>query len=35
LLRTHYEDLPEKLRQQGIEPRIPWLYDYLLDFRFK
>jgi hypothetical protein len=35
LLRTHYEDLPEKLRQQGIEPRIPWLYDFLLDFRFK
>jgi hypothetical protein len=35
LLRTHYEDLPEKLRQQGIEPRIPWLYDFHLDFRFK
>ena len=35
LLRTHYENLPEKLRQQGISPQIPWLYDFNLDFRFK
>ena len=34
LLRSHYENLPAKLRQQGIDPRIPWLYNFLLDFRF-
>jgi len=25
----------EKLSTQGINPHIPWLYDYKLDFRFK
>lgn len=34
-LRLHYEHLPAKLRQEGIDPRIPWLYDFQLDFRFK
>jgi hypothetical protein len=34
-LRSHFENLPEKLTSQGIDPRIPWLYDYKLDFRFK
>lgn len=34
-LREHYQNLPEKLRQQGVDPRIPWLYNFLLDFRFK
>lgn len=34
-LRPHYEGLPEKLRSEHIDPRIPWLYDYQLDFRFK
>jgi DDE family transposase len=33
--REHYEHLPEKLRAEGIDPRIPWLYDYQLDFRFR
>jgi hypothetical protein len=35
LLRAHYQNLPEKLQQQGINPRIPWLYNFNLDFRFK
>ncbi len=35
LLRSHYQDLPQKLRQQGINPKIPWLYNFQLDFRFK
>ena len=35
LLRSHYENLPEKLQQQGVSPKIPWLFDYKLDFRFK
>jgi hypothetical protein len=35
LLRHHYERLPEKLAQQGINPEIPWLYNFKIDFRFK
>lgn len=35
LLRQHYEGLPEKLAAQQINPRIPWLYNYQLDFRFR
>jgi hypothetical protein len=35
LLRAHYENLPEKLRREGVDPRIPWLYNFKLDFRFK
>ena len=34
-LRAHYEDLPRKLSSQGIEPTVPWLYNYRLDFRFR
>ena len=34
-LRDHYEHLPEKLRAQNVNPRIPWLYDFKLDFRFR
>lgn len=34
-LRPHYEDLPKKLRAEGVDPHIPWLYGYKLDFRFK
>lgn len=35
LLRQHYEHLPTKLRQQNTNPKIPWLYDFKLDFRFR
>lgn len=35
VLRQHYEGLPEKLAAEGIDPRVPWLYDFKLDFRFK
>lgn len=34
-LRSHYEDLPGRLESEGVDPRIPWLYDFKLDFRFK
>lgn len=34
-LRNHYEGLPSRLEAEGIDPRIPWLYDFKLDFRFK
>jgi hypothetical protein len=34
-LRSHYEGLPERLSAEGTASRIPWLYDYELDFRFR
>ena len=35
LLRSQYEGLPEKLKAENIDPRVPWLYGFELDFRFK
>jgi hypothetical protein len=35
LLQSHYEHLPEKLAREGVNPRIPWLYNFQIDFRFK
>ncbi|MEA1926657.1 MAG: hypothetical protein U9N73_00505 [Candidatus Auribacterota bacterium] len=35
LLRRHYTNLPEKLARQGVNPTIPWLFNYKLDFRFR
>jgi len=34
-LRAHYENLPAKLRAEKIDPRVPWLYGFELDFRFR
>ena len=34
-LRQHYENLPTILESEGINPKIPWLLDFKLDFRFK
>jgi len=34
-LRVHYENLPEKLTKEKIQPRVPWLYNFKLDFRFR
>jgi hypothetical protein len=34
-LRQHYEELPQKLAAENINPKIPWLYNYQLDFRFR
>lgn len=34
-LREHYEHLPAKLQSESIQPQIPWLYGYQLDFRFR
>lgn len=33
--RRCFENMPERLTREGIDPRIPWLYDFKLDFRFK
>jgi hypothetical protein len=35
LLRQHYEGLPQKLCAENLDPRIPWLYNYKIDFRFR
>ena len=34
-LRHHYEGLPDKLEAQHIDARVPWLYGFKLDFRFR
>lgn len=34
-LRASYEHLPELLAAEGVDPRIPWLYGFKLDFRFR
>jgi hypothetical protein len=34
-LRGHYQGLPAKLRAEGVNPEIPWLYGYKLDFCFR
>lgn len=34
-LATHYQDLPDKLAQENIDPNVPWLYGYKLDFHFR
>lgn len=34
-LASHYVGLPGRLAAEGIDPRIPWLYNLKLDFRFK
>jgi hypothetical protein len=34
-LRHHYEHLPHKLAHEGVDPHIPWLYNFKLDFRFR
>ena len=34
-LREHYENLPAKLKAESIDPRVPWLYGFELDFRFR
>jgi hypothetical protein len=34
-LKNYYENLPKKLESEGINPRVPWLYNFKVDFRFK
>ena len=34
-LKAHYVDLPAKLKAEKIDPRVPWLYEFELDFRFR
>ena len=34
-IEPHYRNLPTILEREGINPKIPWLCDFKLDFRFK
>ena len=34
-LRRQYQHLPQQLQREGIDPHIPWLYNFKLDCRFK
>jgi hypothetical protein len=34
-LKPHYENMPARLESERVNPKIPWLYDFKLDFRFK
>lgn len=33
-LHHHFSNLPQKLLRQGINPNVPWLFDFKLDFVF-
>jgi len=33
--KEHFENLPRQLEKAGVDPKIPWLYNFKLDFRFK
>lgn len=34
-LKQQYENLPQKLESENIDPRVPWLYNFKVDFRFR
>lgn len=34
-IRNYYENLPAQLIKEGVDPRIPWLYNFKIDFKFK
>jgi len=34
-LKSNFENLPQILQTEGVNPKIPWLFDFMLDFRFK
>lgn len=34
-LKEQYEGLPDRLQSEQVDPNIPWLYGYKLDFRFR
>jgi hypothetical protein len=34
-LKRYYENLPSILERENVDPRIPWLYNFKINFRFK
>lgn len=35
LSQNAYKNLPQQLEQEGVDPRVPWLFDFKIDFRFR
>ena len=35
IIKEYYVNLPQKLESEGVDPRVPWLYNFKVDFRFK
>lgn len=35
LLEQTFANTPARLQQEGVDPRVPWLLDFKLDFRFR
>ena len=35
LFKEHYYNMPQKLQSEGINPKVPWLYDFKFNYRFK
>ena len=33
--KKHFENLPQQLQKEGVDPRVPWLYNLKVNFRFK
>lgn len=33
--KEQYKNLSKKLEAEGVDPRVPWLYDFKVNFRFK
>jgi hypothetical protein len=33
--KERYENLPQKLEAEGLNPKVPWLFNFKVDFRFK
>ncbi len=33
--KEHYINMPKRLEAEGTDPRVPWLYNFKVDFRFK
>ena len=34
-IEKYYRNLNNRLQSEGVNPKIPWLFDFKLDFRFK
>jgi hypothetical protein len=34
-LSEHYTNLPQRLEAEGVNPKVPWLYNLKVDFRFR
>ena len=34
-LREHYEGSPAKLKAEKVDPRVPWLYGFKVDYCFR